>query len=166
MAFLALHVVYTIQDDTGKTSTFRIPFPSNADIGVLQTFAWSTAELVDPLIRGQIVNIGISGSVEFASANVKQAPVTGADVEEGAYFGFGSDAGYTTGFTVPTWDESFVLPASDEVDLVDADVDAFVDRIIAGQTVGLTNVSPSDSRGSDITEIQTARESFRKTRRG
>lgn len=165
MAFISLHVVYTVQDDTGKKSTFRIAFPSATDIAVLQQFAWSTAELIDPLIKGQIVDIGISASVEFGSATLKSAPIAGADVEEGAYFGFMSDAGFASGFTIPTFDEAFIVPSSDNVDTADTDVDAVVQRVLAGQTVGLTNVSPSDVRGSDLVSLATARESFRSTRR-
>lgn len=165
MGLIALHVVYTVMDDTNKKSTFRIPFPVTTDLGVLQEFAWSTAELIDPLIRGQIVDIGISASVEFASADVKSAPINGADVEEGAYFGFASEAGFATGFTVPTFDEAFIVSQSDNVDTTDSDVNAFVQRILQGQTVLLTNVSPSDSRGSDIVGLNVARESFRSTRR-
>lgn len=165
MALITLHVVYTVMDDTGKKSTMRIPFPASTDLGVLQEFAWSTAELIDPLIKGQIVDIGISAGVEFGSASLKSAPIAGADVEEGGYFGFRSVAGFSSGFTVPTFDEAFVLPASDNIDETDTDVDAFVQRILSGQTVLLTNVSPSDSRGSDIEALETAKESFRSTRR-
>jgi len=165
MTFIALHVVYTVADETGKTSTFRIPFPYSTDIAVLQQFAWSTAELIDPLIKGAIVNIGISGSVEFSDATLKETALTGSDVEEGAYFGFKSADQFISGFTIPTWDEAFVVDASDLIDIVDPDVDALVDRITAGQTVGLTNVSPSDSRGSDLEVLVTAKESFRSTRR-
>lgn len=165
MAFVSLHVVYTIMDETNKKSTMRIAFPSSTDIGVLQQFAWSTAELIDPFIKGQIVDIGLSASVEFGSANVKLAPILGSDVEDGAYFGWGSVGGFNTGFTVPTYDEAFTIAASDNVNLVDADVAAFVARVIAGQTVGLVNVSPSDSRGADILAVETARETFRSTRR-
>ena len=165
MALVSVYVVYSVRDETNKISTFRIPFPTDSNLGQLQTFAWSTAELIDPLIRGQIVDIGISLGVEFGSADIKAAPISGSDVEEGAYFGFESAAGFATGFTLPTFDEAFVVEASDNVDLSDSDVDDFVHRILQGKTDLLVNVSPSDSRGSDITAINVARESFRKTRR-
>jgi len=165
MAFLSLHVVYTVMDETNKKSTFRISFPNSTDIAVLQEFAWRTAELIDPLIKGKIVDIGISASVEFASADVKASPLVGSDVEDGAYFAFESASQFTSGFTVPTWDEAFIVSGSDNVDIVDADVDAFVDRITAGYTQLLTNVSPSDNRGSDLETLITAKESFRSTRR-
>lgn len=157
-------VVYTIEDETGKKSTFQIKFPQNVDIGVLQTFVVSTAAMVDDLITGRIVDAGISLGVALGGG-LKQAALAGSDVEEGGYFGFETAGGAMTGFTLPTFDETFILATSDNIDVLDPTVDTFVQRIRAGQTAGLTNVSPSDNRGDDITELRTAREAFTSTRR-
>lgn len=164
MAAPHVFLVYTIQDAKGAPSTMLLNFPVNVDIGVLQTFAASTATMINNLITGKIVQAGIGLAVDLSSATIRATADPNSDVEEGARFSWRSAVGGTTQFRIPTFDEALFLAGTKQVDTADTAVDAFVQRILAGQTVGITNVSPSDDRGSDVTTLASARESFTKSR--
>lgn len=157
-------LVYTYLDAKGKSSVSKINFPINVDISELQGFATSTAQLIDPLIKGQITSIGIGLEVGLPGSGLKTSPNADSDVEEGARFNWLAASGANTEFRIPTFDEAKMVTGTPNVDLADTDVDAFVQRMLAGHTTGLVNASPSDDRGSDITDIISARESFTSTR--
>lgn len=155
-------VTYSVKDAKGKVVPFIINFPANVDIGVLRTnFVPTTATLIDTLLKGKIVQAGIGLAVDISGATIKATPNADSDVEEGAFFGWKAANGADTGFRVPTFDEAKLVSGTTAVDTADTDVDAFVQRILAGQTVGLTNVSPSTDRGEDIATLETAVESFK-----
>ena len=161
-------VTYTVLDAKGKKSTTQINFPVSAatsvSIDVLRDFAETTAPLIDAIIRGQIIGAGIGLAVDLSGVTLKASPVATADVEEGARFTWRTALNTITKFRLPTFDEDFISPGSNAVDIADPDVDAFVDRITEGRTILVTNVSPSDDRGEDITSLDLAVESFGSSR--
>lgn len=157
MAYPIAFVSYTIMDDTGKKSTLQIKLPTSVALPALIGFASTFSVIVDGLIKGAIVDIGVG--IGVALAGLKASPLAGADVEEGAYFSFQTLGGALTGFTIPTFDEAFVLANSDYIDTLDADVIALVNAVVNGITTG-TLASPSDNRGSDIVSLVTAYETF------
>lgn len=165
MAAPHVFLVYSIKDAKGATSTTQLNFPVNVDIAVLQTFAQTTATMINSLIKGKIIDAGIGLAVDLSGATIRATPDPNSDVEEGARFNWRSLIGAPTNFRLPTFDEAFMLAGTQQVDTADTDVAAFIARILEGQTVVATNVSPSDDRGSDITALETARESFGKSRR-
>lgn len=156
--------VYTIRDAKGKTSVSKMNFPIASDQAVLVDFLKTTAQLLDPLIKGQIVAIGAGIEVDLPGSGLKTAPLSDSDVEEGARFNWRAASGAFTNWRVPTFDEAKMVTGTPDVDTADTDVAAYVARIEAGKTDTLINVSPSDDRGSDITDLDTARESFTSTR--
>lgn len=164
MAAPHVFLVYSIRDAKNKTSTVKINFPVNVDIGVLQAFASSTATMINSIIKGQIMDAGIGLAVDLSGATIRNAPDPNSDVEEGARFSWRSAVGAITNFRLPTFDEAFLVDGTKNVDTADTTVDAFVQRVLAGHTVGLVNASPSDDRGSDITALEAARESFTSSR--
>lgn len=164
MAVPIVSLFYTIEDAKGVKSTTRMNFPTSTDIAVLKEFARSTGTLIDAIIRGRIVDVSVGIGVENLPGTWKAAALPTADVEEGARFSWRTALGSLPSFRLPTFDEDLMLAGTREVDLADADVDAFVDRITAGLTQGLINVSPSDDRGEDITVLDYARESFTNSR--
>lgn len=155
-------VTYSVLDAKGKRTPFIINFPQAVDIGVLRSnFVPSTATLINAIIKGKIVEAGVGLAVDLSGATIKATPTADSDVEEGAYMGFAADNGATTGFRIPTFDEAKMVSGTARVNTADTDVDAFVQRIISGQTVGLTNVSPSTDRGEDVSELKVAKEAFK-----
>lgn len=162
-------VSYTIMDAKGKKSTVQINFPEAAAgsgfIDVLHSFTDTTCVLIDALIKGQVVDCGIGVKVDISGITlIKDSPDADSDVEEGGRFQFLSAVNSLTKLRLPTFDEAHLLPGTQQVDLTDVNVDAFVDRMIEGRTVVAVNVSPSDDRGEDIESIASARESFQSSR--
>lgn len=163
MAAPHVFVAYDIMDAKGKKSTMKINFPIATDIAILQTFISSTATMIDAIIKGQIVEAGIGLAVALPGG-LKAAPLADADVEEGARFNWNAASGANTGFRMPSFDEAFIETGGTAVDVAATEVDDFVQRILAGQTVGIINVSPSDNRGSDVTALESAYEQFASSR--
>lgn len=162
MAFgLSIESVITVIDSKGKESDIKFNHPINVDIGALKNTVRSTAALIDALIRGQVIRAKIVLVVNLAGGlDLKATAVLGADIEEGCRFAFEVVSGGQTVFRVPTLNETFFNSAGVLQVTPGGAVDDFIQRIIAGQTVGLTNVSPSDSYGSSIDEFLGGTESF------
>lgn len=158
--------IISVSDAKGKSGSFSFNFPDNVDIPLVTgDFLPSTAVLVDDVIGGKITGASASINVNLDGVTLKDAPITGSDVEEGATFSFRSTAGAPTSFRLPTFDESFGLETGDAVDLAAPAVDALVQRIIAGDTQGLTTVRFADSHGNNVSSITRAKGNFRKSRR-
>jgi hypothetical protein len=164
MAAPHVFLTYTIQDAKGANSVSKINFPDSVDIAILKMFASSTATMINNLIKGKIIDAGIGIQVDLSGATIRATPDANSDVEEGARFNWRTAVGALTNFRLPTFDEAFFVDGTKLVDTADPAVDAFVQRILQGQTQGLINVSPTDDRGSDIDELAAARESFTSSR--
>lgn len=156
-----VELFYRIRDSKNKSGTSTQSFPIAADIAVLQDYARGMGQFIDAVIRGQIVAAGISLVIDIATiAGIKTAPLANSDVEEGADFTFNVSGGGNTGFRLPTFDEAFIVDGTNIVDTADPAVNDLIARVIAGRTLGVINVSPSNIYGSDITALDSAIESF------
>jgi len=156
---------WSIQDAKGKISVSKVNFPAGVDMGVLRlNFIPTTATLINALIKGKIVSAGVGLEVDLSGATIRATPDPDSDVEEGAYWPFRAANNAEAAFRLPTFDEAKFVSGSTSVDTADADVIAFRDRILAGQTVGLTNVSPSTEHGDDLTVADPAYEQFKASR--
>lgn len=162
MAFgLSIESTITVIDSKGKESDIKFNHPITVDIGALKNTIRSTAALIDSLIRGQVIRAKITLVVNLAGGlDLKATAVLGADIEEGARFSFEVASGGVTMFRVPTLNETFFNSAGVLQVTPGGAVDDFIQRIIAGQTVGLTNVSPSDAYGSSVDAFLGGQESF------
>lgn len=165
MAFgLSIESHITIEDAKGEQSVIKFNHPTTVDIGALKSALVSTAELIDAVINGKIVNASISIIVNLvAGIGLKATAIAGADIEEGVQFSFETSLGALTGFRIPTFSETFLSDAG-VLDAGDTDVDNFIQRMISGLTDGLTNISPSDAYGDDITAYSSGLESFASSR--
>lgn len=157
---------WSIEDAKGKTTSFSVNFPDNVDVPLVTgDFMRSTAQLIDPLIGGKFVDASASINVNLDGVTLKDAPILGCDVEEGATFSWRSTAGAPTVMRLPTFDEEFGLETGSAVDLSATDVNAFVQRILEGDTQGLTTVRFADSHGNNISALKSAKENFKKSRK-
>ena len=159
---LSLESYFVIQDSKGLRSNMKMNHPLNTDLGALKAALPTTAVLLDPLIGGQIVDCFISIPISTAGWT-NQVPQADGDVEEGCRFTWDTASGAPTDFRIPTFRESF-LDSDGLLNTADTDVDAFVQRIISGRTLGLTNVSPADAYGSDIIALLAGQEDFLSSR--
>ena len=161
-------LTYSVEDAKGKTGSFIMHFPDNTDIPGLigdGVFAQTTAQLIDPLIDGVIKDAGAVIGVDISGLGLKTSAISGSDVEEGALFTFRSTEGAPTKFRLPTFDETYGLETGQAVDTSAPDVDSFIQRIINGDTQGATTVRFADSRGNNVDNLVSAKDSFRRRKR-
>lgn len=157
---------YTIEDAKGKSSSFIMHFPETTDIPLLRDdFAQTTAQLIDPVVDGVIKKASASIGVDLSGATLKTSAIAGSDVEEGANFSFRATGGAPTRFRLPTFDETFGLETGQAVDTSAAAVSALVQRIIQGDTQGATTVRWTDSRGNNVANLLSAKDSFVRRKR-
>ena len=166
MAFgLSIVSNVVVEDSKGKQSTVTFNHPLSVDIGALKGTIRSTIQLIDGIIRGKIISASISLQVNLpAGLNLKATAIAGADVEEGVRFTFGTANGAETEFRIPTFAETFLNDAG-VLDSAHATVDAFIQRILTGQNIGVgTDITPSDAYGDDVTTYIAGQESFAASR--
>lgn len=129
----------------------------------LQAVADATLPIVDDLITGKIVGAGWTFTPTIVSGLRAEADEN-SDVEEGALFIFQSVYPYKTRVRIPTFNETFMLPASKQVDLTATEVIAFTDLMVDGLIISLVGFDPSDSRAVAITSLVSAVDAFQKDR--
>jgi hypothetical protein len=157
---------WTVEDAKGKKSSFGVNFPAAVDVPLVTgDFMRTTAQLLDEIVDGRITDASASIGVNLDGVTLKDAPISGSDVEESAIFSFRSTAGAPTIIRLPTIDETFGLETGEAVDLSAPDVNSFVQRVLEGDTQGLTTVRFSDAHGNNVSGLKRAEERFRKSRR-
>lgn len=164
---MGFSVLYSIRDAKGSTSTSQVNLPTGLDFDNAVTFAGSMASLIDDLIGGQIVRVGIAFEVDLPGG-LQSSPSASSDVEEGARFQFRTSGNHFTGIRIPTFLESFLQSGTKFVDTTATEVAAFVNAMISGIDVDpgapVVVVAPSDTRDEDITSLDSALESFQSSR--
>lgn len=161
-----IEATWSIEDAKGKVTSFGINFPETVDVPTLvNNFIPTTAEMVDKVIGGKFVGASATINVSLDGVVIKDSPIPGSDVEEGAFFTFSSTEDAPTTFRIPTFDEQYGLETGDTVDTSAAPVQAFIDLIIDGYTFGIINVKWADSHGNDVIRFVRAKDSFRKRAR-
>lgn len=154
-----------VRDSKGATGIISMNHPLDSDIGALKGTVRTTAELIDGIIGCQVIDASIGIEVQLSeSLDLKEFPIAGADVEEGCRMMWRTASGALTDFRLPTFSETYLTDDGQIVYVADDEVDDFIQRVLAGQTVSLVNVSPSDAYGSDITAFVSGSESFLSSR--
>lgn len=161
---MATTIFYTIRGERPNvTSRMEVKVPDTVTVPNAILFAQGLAPLIDAVIRGAIVGIGLSVDVSLPGGLDATASI-GADVEEGATFQFNTDGGFKTRFRIPTFDEALIVADSNVVDTADTDVAALVTAMEDGLDIdpgaGTTLIQPSDARDDDIVTLDYAVESF------
>lgn len=151
-------LTYTIQDAKKQKGQFSIYFPTNSNVDVIRQFAISTGEMVQGLVGGVFMNCTLSLNIDLGFGGNPAFAEASSDVEEIGYFVFETSAGSTVEIAIPTmyhfyWQWDYTPPP---VNLFQN----FIDRMIEGLTVFLTNVSPSDNRGADIVRLRESKPKF------
>lgn len=158
-------ILVTIKDSKGKESTSEINVPGTVSITSLTFLAVAVAGLIDPMIKGQVVRVGVAWNVPAALSGLKTAPVDGSDVEEGGYFQFSTGGGFVTSTRIATFDEAKIAPDSRLIDTGDSDVAAFLTAMISGMSVPTVGtIQPVDKRGEDVVALNEALEMFQSSR--
>lgn len=160
---LAVSVRIDIVDAKGKSSFTKIRVPTGFSITDYGDFALGMAQLIADISTGRITNVSFCISLDLAGAVLKSVASGLSDIAQKALFGFSTAAtGFRTKMKVPAISELKVVAGSDNLDLVDADVSAFVSAMEIGIATSEGTVQPTDMRQYDITTLDYAREFFRK----
>lgn len=158
----AVQIIYTVKDNKGKLSTCTIKVPTGLTVANYIEFGQEMGTLINNIIIGQIVNVGVAITVDMLPGWA-QSPGLTSDVEEKASWQYMAAGNWRTGAKVPTLSELLVVDGSDNLDLTEASIIAFNDAMIDGidLPVGLITVEPCDARENDIESLVFGREVFR-----
>jgi len=160
-------VVLSIKDAKNEVSTTEINIPDTVSVADAKAYAKEVAKLINPLINGAIVRIGVVLGVDLPGG-LRTTPDATSDVEEGARFQFKTAGGFYTSCRLATFAESLIIAGTRSVNIADAGVTAFVNGITSGVDVdpgiGVNNIMAKDKRGDDIVSLEFAREQFLSSR--
>src|SRR5689334_8505802 len=156
---LAVSVNFTILDAKGKSSITKVHVPTGFLIAQYLEFGAAMGQLIADLSDGILTDISVSIPLSLSGATIRAAAGIAADVAKKVFFQAGSAiAGLFARFNIPTYDEAHTVANTDEVDMADAEIAAFV-AIIEG---GAGGASPTDRRNNNLTDVLMGRETFQK----
>lgn len=164
---LALVGLLTFKDAKGESATTEFNFPSTVTLANAIIFAQQMAILYNNVTTGVITRIGVA-VLATLPGTLRASADADSDVEEGARFQFRTDGGFYTGFRIPTFDEAKIISGTKQVDTADTDVAALVAAFEDGLSLvaagGTGTVQPTDKREDPVNVLDTALESFTKSR--
>jgi len=159
-------IMYTMQDEKTETSTTEVNLPDATSLADAVLYAQELAKLIDPIITGAIVRIGLSKTVAVPGTLDTTAD-SGSDVEEGARFQFRTSGGFYSGMRLATFDEANISAGS-RVVATNANTTAFINALVSGINLtgvgGSGTIQPCDKRDEDLTALEFAREQFLSSR--
>jgi hypothetical protein len=158
-----IYLYYTYRDsknDIGR-SEINLPYSLLSLATKVGSYATSLLVLIDNVTKCQVTAYGFGVELNIgAVSGLKSAPISGSDVEEGGKFVFKSATGGYTSTRIPGFDETFVEDTSRTIPLTATPVSDLVTYLVDGETITGSLIAPSDNRGSDITSLYSAKESF------
>jgi hypothetical protein len=157
---IAFQVVYSYLDDSGKTGTQAIDIPITFSLAQYTEFGRAMAALIDEIVHGVVSSAALTVNVDI-SGLTSNTLVADSDVEEIGSFQFSTADNRRVLINVPAFDESKVLAGSDNLDISDTDVAAFIAAIENGVAVTGGTIIPSDVEDIGNLELSAARELFR-----
>lgn len=160
-------ISFTILDAKNQRSvmSFHVEaIPTDDPPTMPSEYARDYALLLDPLITGQIIAIGVHEIVPVPDG-VKLTPLVISDVEDGALFTWRTQNNTVVKQRLPTFSEDLIDPGTFFVDIEDPDVDEFIFmNTHPSEMVADWQVGPVSHRGERYLDLQGARENFKKSR--
>lgn len=157
---IAFQIVYTYADDSGDTASHAIDVPTTFNLGQYVEFGQGMAAFLDAIVHGVIRSAELTVNVDIAGLT-NNTIVADCDVEEVGGFQFNTAEKRPVNVNIPALDETKVLAGSDNLDLSDPDVAAFIAAMQNGIVVTGGTIAPSDVDEDDIEDLVYAREQFR-----
>lgn len=159
-------ISYSVRDEEEQsTAWFTIHVPDTLTVSNTIEFAIEMAELFQAVMTGRISGITIGLPVDIPPGAVSDTSSPGSDLQEGAKFIFETSAGPGTSFRVPTFNESLMVPGTDDVDVSLPSVAAMIAAMEDGLTLLDTSTAePVGPREEEIITLRSAYESFSKYR--
>lgn len=155
---------FTVYDGKKSRSLVKLNMEDGFTIADYSEVATATLALIKGMIDGAVVSVGLC--IDLAVAGLEAIGDAGAtsDVEEGARFIYGAGI-YNTAVRIPTFNEAQIVPNTRVVDETAPTVSAFINAIQDGVATAGGTVQFTDYRGEDIDKLNSAIESFQRSRR-
>lgn len=168
MSVLAPFISVTVEDSTGRKSSFQIHTESSNSVDEFKGLARAVTKEVDDIIDGVIV--GVSATIPFSFANDwVNAPRTTVnaecDVEKIGVFLFEDQYGRVTKMSLPTIRDSVVNDTTNLIDTSNTQVGNVITAMTSNWVDDLLNIVPQNVHGEDLVAIKGAYQTFRKGRR-
>lgn len=156
---LAVTLQINFRDAKNKRSSTDIKIPTGFSIAQYQEFAVAACQVVANSNMGEIVSASLNFGLDLSGLGLKTVITTFADVAVKAFQGFRSAVtGLQRRLKVPTFDETFMIAGTDQIDTAATEVAAWISYLEDGSDVGGTTIQPVDKRGNDLTTPTFSRE--------
>lgn len=150
---MAWSLIFEYKGDLGqKNATSEIFLPQTFSLVQYGLFAVAMAEIINDFVKGQIVSATLSIGLDV-SALTGNTNETDSDVQEVGGFEFLAEDGFVTKVNLPTFPTSLTVAGTEQIDIADTDVDAFVEAMLTGIAVTGGTIQPSDVGELDIEEL-------------
>lgn len=159
-------VLISLVDGKNETGVVTIPIPDTTTA----TNAIAFGSLIFDLVQGLTSGGNLVAKVIFDIPGlVSNNPLGASDVQEIGKFVFRGVTGFLKSLGIPAFTETKFVPGSDQIDVTDVDVAAFVtamtDGIDTTPAGGNATIQPCDIRGVDLDELVSAAEAWGKKRK-
>lgn len=162
---MATSLNIVVEDNKGAKSTTSFNVDDAVSVAGLAEVGLAIAQSILTIVTGRIVSISACINVDLTSLTGNTVALN-SDVEEGARFIWNSTGGFTTSNRLPTFDEQYIVAGSRMVNVDAPAVEAFINLIEGGVvTVGDGTVAITDYRGAEVVDLDSARESFQRSRK-
>lgn len=155
---------FSVYDGKKARSLVKFNMEDGFAIADYSEVAVAMLAIVKGMTDGAVVSVGLCIDLAIAGLDAIGDAVATSDVEEGARFVYGAGI-YNTAVRIPTFNEAQIVPNTRVVDETAPTVSAFVNAMQTGIVTTGGTVQFTDYRGEDIDKLNSAIESFQRSRR-
>ncbi len=152
----------TYTDQANKKATNTLYLAAGLTIAQFTEGIQALSSLIDAVLGAIINGLQFTVAIDLSGLTSNEASTT-SDVEEVGEFIFTTGQNRPVIVNLPGILDTFSPAGSDNLDLADSDIAAFVTAIEDGIVVTGGTIIPCDVDQNDITELVTARERVRNT---
>lgn len=152
---LTFKLAYTILDGNGEESTVSIPLPTTFSLSDYGEFGVAFGQLMEAIIFGRIQKAALCFGSDLSSLGGINQATASADVEYAAKFDSDTAAGRPVTWVLPAYNSQGAVSDSNEIDIANIDVAAFVDMLENGLSVTGGTITVCDIDEEDIETVFT-----------
>lgn len=153
-------LIYTVRDAQGDTSTTQVHMPTAFNLAQYTEFAASMATLIDAMLHGRVETAELCLSADL-SGLTSNTILTTSDVEEVAAFVGRTTEGRPVEVNIPALNDGVVVAGTNQLDLADPSVAAFITMLEDGIAVTGGTATPCDVGEDDIDTVISATKEVR-----
>lgn len=156
-----IHISYVVRDADGDKNSMSLCVVRGAHtLANTTTFAQNVATLLDAITDGAIEEINLLFGCELPGG-LKADPVAGAEAQIGGLIAFGMDGSdYRYAVRVPAFHLAYFTMKT--INLAQAEVEAFTDEMVDGETIGGELFEPCNKFEFDLDSVIEGTKSIRR----